>query len=102
MARRKTKMDYETIEPQTWKPENDGDQVEGRLVRKEENVGVNNSNLYHIDHNGTQTAVWGSTVLDNRLAFVEIGTHIRITYKGTNKNKKGQDVKIFKVERQTK
>ena len=93
-------MEYETIEPNTWKPEKDGDSVEGKVVRKETNVGVNKSNLYHLETTDGQISVWGSTVLDNRMEYVQAGENIRITYKGTQQNKRGQDTKIFKVERE--
>jgi len=94
-------MDFEEINPQTWKPEQDGDSVTGELVKKEHDVGVNHSNLYHLKTvDGKQISVWGSTVLDNRLEFVEEGAVIRITYKETKENKRGQPVKIFKVEKE--
>lgn len=42
--------------------------------------------------------VWGSTVLDERLKFVSVGSVIKITYKGKEKTKSHRDVKIYKVE----
>lgn len=94
------KVEFETVEPNTWKPEQDGDTITGVLIKKEREVGVNKSNLYHIETKEGQTSVWGSTVLDGRMEYVGEGTVVRITYKGTQENKRGQPTKIFKVERQ--
>ena len=92
-------MEMEEIQPPAaWKPTQVEESVEGVLVKKETEVGINNSNLYHLkDKNDKQVSVWGTTVLDQRMNFVEEGEYVKITYKGTEKNKKGQDTKIFKV-----
>lgn len=91
---------WEEIQPGIWKPENDGDSIHGVLISKKENVGTNESNAYYIENKDGQHMVWGSTILDDRLSLVNVGDTIKITYKGTQQNKKGQPVKIFKVERQ--
>lgn len=98
--REKPKMEFvEVQQPSAWKPEKDGDNIEGELTAKKTHIGVNDSNLYHLKKDDVVTSIWGSKVLDQRLELVEVGTYVRITYKGTEKNKKGQDVKIFKVEK---
>lgn len=95
-------QEYEEINPSVWKPENEDDKVEGRYVRKETDKGINDSNAYYLDSlDGKQVLVWGSAIIDDRMAFANIGDWIRLTYKGTTKNKKNQDVKLFKVERKT-
>ena len=94
------KMEYENIEPNVWKPENEGDQIEGELVSKRENVGPNESKTYYLKKDNKQTMIWGSTVLDSRMDFINVGDYIKVTFKGTQENKKGQPTKIFKVERQ--
>ena len=91
---------WEIIDPKTWKPTNDGDFITGVLVNKREDVGPNKSALYTLDTGKELIGIWGSTVLDNRMDLVQIGQMIRITYKGTEQNKRGQATKIFKVERQ--
>lgn len=93
------KQEFEEINPDTWKPVKDGDQVEGVLVNKRTGVGVNESNAYDLANMGTQIMVWGSAVLDNRMDSIAIGDFVRITYQGTKLNAKGQDTKIFKVEK---
>jgi hypothetical protein len=44
--------------------------------------------------------VWGSAILDERMAFVKQGDKVKITFKGLAKEaKKGRNpAKIFKVE----
>ena len=92
-------MEFEEIEPNVWKPQKDGDSIEGVIVRKDTDVGTNKSNTYHLEKDGDQIMVWGSTVLDDRLAYVKVGEYVRITFKGTQPNKRGQETKIFKVEK---
>jgi len=93
-------MTYQEVNPTEWKPEKDGDFVEGVLVRKQEEVGVNKSKLYSIETSDKGVlSVWGSAVLDSRMALVKEGNKIRITYKGLGESKGGKNApKIFKVE----
>ena len=92
-------FDFKDVDPGVWKYENDGDSVFGVLIHKEPRDEANElSARYYLDTKDGKTMVWGSAVLDDRLKLVEIGTPLRITYKGTQKNKKGRDVHIFKVE----
>ena len=92
-------MEFEEVNPTVWKPEEVGDSVEGVLVNKEPSPKYDNQ-IYHLETKDKgQLVVFGTTVLDNRMAYVEVGEVVRITYKGTEKNKKDQDTKIFKVEK---
>ena len=84
-----------------WKPEKEGDSVQGLLVKVEEKVGPNESMLYHLEQKGGEPVqVWGSTVLNSRMAPVKEGQEVRITYKGLGeKGGRGKNKpKIFKVE----
>lgn len=91
-------MTYKEINPTDWKP-NDGDFIEGILVRKQENVGANNSMLYSIETLEGVKSVWGAMILDSRMAFVNVGTKIKITFKGLGEATGGKNApKIFKVE----
>ncbi len=73
--------------------------LEGLLASKKEAVGPNQSMFYNIelpDH--SVFGVWGNTVLDDRLAGVQPGQEIKISYKGMVKNEKsGRDYKSFDV-----
>lgn len=92
-------MAYEEINPSTWTYEKDGDSIEGILVGKKENVGPNNAILYNLENAEGVKSVWGATILDQRMAFVKIGSKLRITYKGLGEAQGGKNApKIFKVE----
>jgi len=90
---------WKTIQPTVWKPADVGDNIIGMLVNKEpndENSGI--SAKYYIENEKGTFFAWGSTVLDDRLQYVKVGQKIRITFEGKTKNKRGQDVNLFKVE----
>jgi len=92
-------MTYKEINPTDWVYENDGDFIEGILIRSQKNVGINESNLYSIEIPDGMKSVWGSAILDSRMALVKIGSKIKITYKGLAEAKGGKNpAKIFKVE----
>lgn len=93
-------MTYQEIEPSIWKPEKDGDFIEGMFIRAQEKVGENESMLYGIETPEGVKNVWGAAILDERMAFVKVGEKIKITFKGLAKEtKKGRrPAKIFKVE----
>lgn len=94
------KYEWVEVNPGIWKPEKQGDSVSGKYVGKKEKVGVNESTLYYLEQtNGIQTGVWSSTVLENRMQFINVGDIIKITFTGTQENKRGQPTKIFKVEK---
>jgi hypothetical protein len=91
-------MAFEEVESSAWTYSNDGDSIEGILVRVQENIGVNKSKLYSIDTNNGIKSVWGSAILDDKLAILKVGDLIRITYKGLGEAKKGKNApKIFSV-----
>ena len=92
-----TNTKWKTIEPQIWKPENEGDTIEGILVNKKEGLGLNESNAYYVENKEGIFMIWGSTVLDDRMSVVGVGTLVRIEFKGKKPSKKGNDVKIFSV-----
>ena len=92
-------MAFEEINPGQWKPENEGDFIEGILLKSEKEVGENKSMLYHLESEDGLKAVWGSVVLDQRMAFINIGSKIRITFKGLGEKVGGKNApKLFKVE----
>lgn len=90
----------ESIEPNVWKPEKPGDFIEGVLIQKREDVGTNKSHAYYLESDGKQTMVWGSTILDGRMDFVNVGEFCRITFKEKTTNSKGQPLNVYKVERE--
>lgn len=66
-----------------WKPENEGDEVSGVFLEVRENVGANKSNIYTLQQaDGSRVGVWGSAVIDNRMASIPVGDQVRIVYLG--------------------
>jgi hypothetical protein len=90
---------WEEVVTNFWKPETDGDSIQGVLLAKKDEVGINKTKAYDLQTKDGVTTIWGTTVLDDRLAVINIGEKIRITYKGTKPSLRGKDVKIFKVDR---
>lgn len=93
-------MAYQEINPTTWTYSKDGDFIEGILVRVQNNVGVNKSMLYSIENAEGVKSVWGTIILDEKMALVKVGDKLKITFLGHSKDaKKGKNpAKIFKVE----
>lgn len=93
---------YKDATGNTWKPENKGDFVEGLLVKVEENIGPNESTMYHIEQIGTgeRIRVWGSTVLDQRMSEVRVGQQVKITFEGlAEKGGRGKNKpKLWRVQ----
>ncbi len=93
------KDEWQTIEPGIWKPETEGDQIAGDLVNKEpRDEAAGTSARYYIENPDGMFLVWGSAVIDDRMQYVKIGQKMRITFEGHTKNKKNQQVNLFKVE----
>jgi hypothetical protein len=42
--------------------------------------------------------IWDSAVIDDRMQYVKIGQKVRVTFEGHTKNKKNQQMALFKVE----
>lgn len=93
-------MTYQELNPTTWTYSQEGDFIEGILIRSQDDVGTNKSKLYSIETPEGVKSVWGATILDERMSLVKVGDKIRITFKGFAKdNKKGKNpAKLFKVE----
>lgn len=87
---------FEKVEPLQWKPENDGDRIEGVLIQKAK-LGAKQSNAYYIENKEGNNLVWGTAVLDDRLASVDVGDIVKIIYKGKKPNSKGQPTHQFEV-----
>lgn len=80
-----------------WDKEADPE-LEGMLVKIEENVGSHESTLYTIKKDDdTEVKVWGSTVLDDRFLGVQEGTYVKVSYEGLVKGKNGKSYHGYKV-----
>ena len=90
---------WKTIEPGVWKPEKEGDNIIGVLINKEpkdEQSGL--SARYYLENQEGTFFVWGCAVIDDRMQYAKIGQKVRITFEGKIKNKRNQDVNLYKVE----
>jgi len=56
-------MTYQEINPEMWQFATDGDFIEGVLIRKQSDVGSNNSKMYSIETSEGIKNVWGSAGL---------------------------------------
>ena len=90
---------WKTIEPNIWRPKEKGDYIIGALVNKQPKDEITGlSARYQIENQEGMFLIWGSAVLDDRMQYAKIGDKIRITFDGKTKNKRNQDVNLFRVE----
>lgn len=87
------------VQNETWKPENEGDEIDGVYMQQREGVGMNKSSVYLIQEDGKEepTAVWGSTVLDARFEEIPLSSQVSIEYLGEVKGKGPKPYKNFRV-----
>lgn len=91
---------YTKVELETWKPETEGDCIEGSFIDKEEiSFGdEKKSILYHIDVSDRIVGVWGTTVLDTKMTAVKPKDKIKIEFLGLGVAKPGRKApKLFEV-----
>lgn len=70
------------------------DFIDGYYVKKKENVGEHNSNVYTIKtDDGEDFDVWGTKTLNDGMDEVRLGSYIRIQWHGKLLTKKGADKK---------
>ena len=83
---------------EVWKPTQDGDTIEGTLVKSQSNVGPNNQWVYDIKvADGTVFSGWGKQVLDGQLSTVPVNSYIKIEFIGKKTSKKGNTFYDFNV-----
>jgi len=81
----------------SWQPQVN-EVIQGSLVQMKSDIGPNNSNVYVIQTEQGDVDIWGTTVLDQELPKIQIGTSIRIQYLGEKENPStGRTYKSFKV-----
>lgn len=91
-------MTFEKVEIDTWKPLEENQEIVGIFVKAEQNVGTNNSALYHMEVDKKPVAVWGSVVLDTKMNAVKPGDMIKIIYLGKGEAKGGKNApKLYDV-----
>jgi hypothetical protein len=98
--------EFRDVEGDIWKPKAPGDSITGILIGKILPIGELSSRFYlDLGEKGEDLGkkgrklVWGTAVLDQRMALVDVGSLVKITWKGKEKCKKGtREVHIWKVE----
>jgi len=80
-----------------WKPEKKDDEISGRILRIEKEVGENKSMLYTLETKEAIKGVWGSTVLDEKMKHFRKGDHVKIIFLGKKEGGKKEDYKDFEV-----
>ena len=95
----KKMVQWQKVEPTAWKPESEGDSIEGVLVSKQE-AGVNIGARYFVqDASDNVRFLWGSAILDQRMEHIHVGDVARIEFDGKTTNKKGQTLHKWNVYR---
>ena len=77
--------------------------LQGVLTGVRENVGPNQSKIWTIEEpDGNRIDIWGTAVLDIRLADIPQGSEVKIEYFGSEKNPAtGRTYKKFEVWRRS-
>ena len=90
---------WEKVDPEMTPTHNfeETPELVGEYMGKRENVGKHSSTIYTFLVNKNPVGVWGSTVLDSRLANLEGNELVKIVYKGKAKGKDGTEYKDFEV-----
>ena len=94
-------MEWEEIQPNIWKPEQEGDALEGVLISKDK-AGQYDSNTYALDTPKGQVSLWGTAILNDKMKYVNVGETVKIVFEGRTETKKGQPVLLFKVYKAVK
>jgi len=92
------KGDWKQVVSEIFKFENVGDEIIGKLIKTEPSQQFDN-NVYTLDVEGKNYVVFGTTILDSRLAMVPLNAEVKIVFSGTKPaEKKGHnDMKQFEV-----
>jgi hypothetical protein len=93
------KEEWKDIESDVWNYENKGDTIDGIYVGMEPKNGDMSAKYFLQNNKGEQSLVWGSAIIDSRMKLVNIGERVRIVFDGKTKNKKNQDLNLFRVAR---
>ena len=93
-----TEQEWKSTDPKPWKPEAEGDTIQGKLVRKREKGGKFDSEAYTIENDDGLHVVFGTTVLEDRMKLLQPGDLVKIVFKGTKESDKGNDTKLFAVD----
>jgi len=81
----------------TFSFDEEGDEIIGKLVKKDEDGGKFDKGVYTIETEDDKKTVFGTAILTDRLKEVEEGEQVKIVYKGTVETSGGNEAKNFEV-----
>lgn len=75
----------------------EGSEIEGVYIELQENVGPNKSNIYILKTKAGNIGVWGSTVIDSRMAEIPLQSEVKLVFRGMRQGKRGEykDYSVF-------
>lgn len=86
----------EIKEPESiWRAEAVGDEISGKYIAKEEDVGIYHSKKYTLETSDGEIDVFGSVGLDDKFKEIPLGYEVKIVYQGEKPSKPPK--KAFKV-----
>ena len=80
-----------------WIPEKKDDEISGKLLRVDSDVGDHKSMLYTLETEDSIRGVWGCAVLDDKMDLFQLGNNIKIIFLGKKKGGKSEEYKDFDV-----
>jgi hypothetical protein len=85
-------------EDEIWRPEAIGDEISGKYIRREDDVGMYHGTKYTLDTGNGEVDVFGSTVLDSKFKDIPLGYEVKIVYQGEKpSNPPKKPFKLFQV-----
>lgn len=93
-------MAYEENNPGIFEFSDENNEIEGVLIKIQDNVGSQNSMLYTLETQADKppVSIWGSAILDQRMMGIKQGDKIKVIYKGLGEASPGKNPpKIFQV-----
>lgn len=92
-----TEDKYEEVTAEGIKFEKEGDSIEGVLESVTPSTQYEGQNNYDIKTKDGIKTVFGTTVLNTKLAKISLGSKIKIVYLGETKSKSGRFYRDFQV-----
>ncbi len=90
---------WEKVEAEVFKFEKIGDAIEGFLIEKRDKGGKFDNESYVIENEKGFFVVFSTEALGGLLKLVKVEDYLRIMFKETIPSDKGNDIKIFQVDR---
>ncbi len=88
----------EVVSNPMWKPEKENDEFEGEVMEFKKGLYSERQAVVKAP-SGDLFNLPSYTVLENKMATIEVGDYIKVTYVGTKKSDKGVEYKDFKLEK---